>query len=126
MIEREMRIVINDNCIFNIHFDDCRNKERERERDRFILETKHLSDVCYVDFLLQSSIFLYVNIVKLFTEMIRAFSTFNHRYIIYKILFWFQLFFVPFNFIERRSGGEGSLRSKNRETFEQLSTHDES
>lgn len=35
-----MRIVINDNCIFNIHFDDCRNKERERERDRFILETK--------------------------------------------------------------------------------------
>lgn len=28
-----MRIVINDNCIFNIHFDDCRNKEREREKE---------------------------------------------------------------------------------------------
>lgn len=112
--------------VFSIFISMIVETKRERERDRFILETKHLSDVCYVDFLLQSSIFLYVNIVKLFTEMIRAFSTFNHRYIIYKILFWFQLFFVPFNFIERRSGGEGSLRSKNRETFEQLSTHDES
>lgn len=62
-------------------------------------------NLCYVDFLLRSIIFLYVNIEKLFTEMIRAFSTFN-RYIIHKTLFWFQLFFVPFNFIERRSEGK--------------------
>lgn len=49
--------------------------------------------------------------------MIRAFN----RYIIHKTLFWFQLFFVPFSFIERRSKGR-----KFDESCKRLSMHDDS